>query len=563
MANSSNEITRTKSLADLLAQSVSDGDYGDVVDTVKIDTGTAVPATQIYKYGGQLVANLYDDAVKRTVQNYYLGTKLWSVRDSGARNTLGSDADLAVNDLLYQTADQTLWYCVSVDSGTSSTWAAIPMGGGGEDLATTLGLGNITGGSDILISSGDLISTPDGSGAAGDSLTITTGVGDTGFPAGSIAIAPAASSAGTAPTVTITGGATSLTSGAGGDVFVLGGDGTAGNASGGSVNIISGAFSGTGAAGDIVLTGGDSDTSTAGNITLTGGTGNLAGSVGGSISGQAGDGGSSTPGTVEWVSGSRTGTAGDGGRVLLQTGNGFLTGTGGALELTSGNGGATGNGGTITLLSGDGGSTSGSSGDIVLQPGAVTLGSRGSVLLYGKEIYLSPDVTINLAYATWPRYDGTAGDQLVTDGAGNLIWQAAPVNLPSFSRTTGYNGNGSTNTNIIRWDVEQGAFGGDITYVDSATLGGYWDIATTGIYTVCVTVQANGTGSNIRVNIGTLSNTLDASHVRGISSTNVNNAFHGTSWTGEVLAGDTVWCSGANFTAIGSTYNMCSVTRVV
>lgn len=47
------------------------------------------------------------------------------------------------------------------------------------------------------------------------------------------------------------------------------------------------------------------------------------------------------------------------------------------------------------------------------------------------------------------------------------------------------NGNGSTNTKIRRFSNTRKNAGSDITYADSATLGGSFTINTTGIYTAC------------------------------------------------------------------------------
>ncbi len=130
MANSPNLITRTLSLDDLLATAVSDGTYADVVETVKTDaSGQEAAATQIAEYGGQLISNLADDSIIRVVQMYYGSTKLWKAADATARNALGSDDDLATNDLCYLISTTGLSYCVSVDGAAASTWAAIAATG--------------------------------------------------------------------------------------------------------------------------------------------------------------------------------------------------------------------------------------------------------------------------------------------------------------------------------------------------------------------------------------------------------------------------------------------------
>lgn len=71
------------------------------------------------------------------------------------------------------------------DGGT--TWVPVGGGGGGEDLAATLVLGNITGGRDIEVSQTDKIRGEPavvGSGLPGFPLIVTGGAGDGAYPAG-------------------------------------------------------------------------------------------------------------------------------------------------------------------------------------------------------------------------------------------------------------------------------------------------------------------------------------------------------------------------------------------
>lgn len=130
MANSPNLITRSTSLASLLATVVSDGTYSDVLETVKVDaTDQEAAASDIAEHGGQLIANLWDDATKRVVELYDRGTKVWLVADATERDALGSDDALAENDLAFLADTTGLSYCVSVDGGSASTWDAIAATG--------------------------------------------------------------------------------------------------------------------------------------------------------------------------------------------------------------------------------------------------------------------------------------------------------------------------------------------------------------------------------------------------------------------------------------------------
>jgi hypothetical protein len=201
IANSPNLITRSLSLADLLATAVSDGTYSDVVETTKTDAaGQEAAATDISEYGGQLVANVYDDATIRVIQMYYGGTKLWKVADATARDALGSDDDLAVDDLAYVVATTLLYYCLSVDGAAASTWAAIAAtgsvsgpglstdhavarwdGAGGATLQNSVviisDLGAISGVTDITLSG-----TIDGRNVSADGTTLDAHVADIANP---------------------------------------------------------------------------------------------------------------------------------------------------------------------------------------------------------------------------------------------------------------------------------------------------------------------------------------------------------------------------------------------
>ena len=130
MANSPNKITKSTSLADLLATPISDGTFADVLQTTKTDAaGQEAAASQISENAGQLIANLWDDAAIRVVQLYDRSTKVWLVADATERDALGSDDDLAENDLAFQVDTLGLNYCVSVDGGAASTWAGIAATG--------------------------------------------------------------------------------------------------------------------------------------------------------------------------------------------------------------------------------------------------------------------------------------------------------------------------------------------------------------------------------------------------------------------------------------------------
>ena len=124
---SSGTLNFSISLADYLATAVSDGTNNDILVTAKIDDPTlgATPASQIDTNGGQLWSNRIDDMFLATYQGLYKAAKWWSVADATAKLALGSDDAVAVNDLLFQISDKTLWYCTAVTGGSTSTWSSI------------------------------------------------------------------------------------------------------------------------------------------------------------------------------------------------------------------------------------------------------------------------------------------------------------------------------------------------------------------------------------------------------------------------------------------------------
>jgi hypothetical protein len=76
---------------------------------------------------------------------------------------------------------------------------------------------------------------------------------------------------------------------------------------------------------------------------------------------------------------------------------------------------------------------------------------------------------------------GTSGQILVSGGAGAPSWTNRA--LDSASRVNTPNGHGSTNNKIRRF-TNVNLSTADITYADSATLGGSWTIVTAGLYAV-------------------------------------------------------------------------------
>lgn len=99
MANSPNVIDLSIPLADFLAQSVDDGTYSDIIETLKFDrAGQEAAATQQDEFTGQLWGNLQDDmfltlyALNQGRKDYELDT-VDAATDSDTLATLTTDGD--------------------------------------------------------------------------------------------------------------------------------------------------------------------------------------------------------------------------------------------------------------------------------------------------------------------------------------------------------------------------------------------------------------------------------------------------------------------------------------
>jgi len=123
--------------------------------------------------------------------------------------------------------------------------------------------------------------------------------------------------------------------------------------------------------------------------------------------------------------------------------------------------------------------------------------------------------------------NGTTGIDVIQDGAvsstaklANSIVTPAKTQVgatPSFVRVHTANGYGSTNTKIRRFTTTVVNQGSDITYADSATLGGSFTINTTGTYAISYSDQF-GALSSMTV---TLNDTTPTGAVAGISASQV------------------------------------------
>jgi hypothetical protein len=328
-------------------------------------------------------------------------------------------------------------------------------------LSGTLAIGNATGANNIQINNGQAIIGDPGSSGPGGNISITCQNGDTNEDGGSITLiaggattVPAAYGAnigiigalasGTVyPEVGIPSGGSILFEGGdnangslgstasfsgagntgGGPIVINAGDGTN---SGGLINIISGSTIGPeeGAsdpsAGDITITAGsitymDSRTSSGGSIFLNAGDNISTAGYGGSVGINSGDG--DFVGNINL----QTGTGESEGSILIQTGSSYYDGNisiitgasftgGGNIQIQTGN--CNDNGSNITILCGVTDSGTGSS--ITIAAGNATDFNGGEILITGGHANGTTGNGGNITI--------TAGESFATDGyGGNVI----------------------------------------------------------------------------------------------------------------------------------------------
>jgi len=369
-----------------------------------------------------------------------------------------------------EVADES-FICVDATS-TTAVWN--PMGQGALDWAAVLTAGNISGGTDAVVSAGDFLRGVDATAGSAFDLAIRGGTttdtaasvdgGDlllTGGSTGSTSFVGSANGGhvritgggtsgaglasgggvfitGATPTSgTGTGGSITIASGSGatgggnanaGDVFITTGDGANASASGGSFSVILGASApGSGAAGSITMTAGANPGTTlgspGGDVTFTAGT-----SLGrtGSVFIRSGDnldtavpGSTNTIGGITIETGSPTGgsTAFTGGPISI-TSQGDASGgvdfvVGASVSIAAGNTGAVSvpNGGNISLTAGNtNGFNQQFGGTITLTCGA-ELGN-GSSASEGGSVVMVPGTSVS-GHDGMARIDGTGTLQML------------------------------------------------------------------------------------------------------------------------------------------------------
>jgi len=294
------------------------------------------------------------------------------------------------------------------------------VSGAFSGLASTLAVGNFTGGTPLVVSNGDAINgetAATGSNANGGTTQIRGGFGDGTGRGGALFLS----------------GGFPGASGQGGPISIQGSD--ASDGTGGPVIIRPGNGGGaSGAAGFLTLIGGTSQGSTQGG----------SASVNGGNNADSGDGGEA--GLVAGGSGPNGGNGG-----LCTVGGGFVgntSGNGGSVQILGAAGPApagTGRGGDVTVTAGAGGATSGDGGVITLTGGSATSGAGGHILLSPGSGTTSPGtVGIGSFDPAVELYVGGTGGTRVPTGTTGQRPSTPPAGTVRLNTTTdqfeGYNG---------------------------------------------------------------------------------------------------------------------------
>ncbi len=352
-----------------------------------------------------------------------------------------------------------------------------------EDLATTLVAGNFTGGTDIEVSTGDVVRGTDaatgleltlrggnGSGGVGGPASLTGGTGTTAI--GEVVIAtPAASAAIIGGDITIstgdhsgtvasgsvsisTGSNTLFGAGPVGGLTISAGDASAAGSSGsgGDVSISAGFANGEGTGGALTLAAGDAtgpDTSgSGGDVDIRAGSAAGAGDgAGGALTLAAGsaifDQGIGVGGTVDIRAGSAAGN---------------FAGVGGDVTITSGSSASSSSGGSVAIVGGENTSTGASGGVAITSADTASAAGCGSIALTG-----------GTSSST-----GAPGPIFVTSGASSSTTTSGPISI-----TTGDNsviGAGSVGTLTLAGGDATGAGstgnGGSVVVTTGTSVGG-------------------------------------------------------------------------------------------
>jgi len=157
-------------------------------------------------------------------------------------------------------------------------------------------------------------------------------------------------------------------------------------------------------------------------------------------------------------------------------GAGNTTGAGAAIVMTSGQGGATGPGGAMTLTTGAGGATSGNSGNMVLDTGAVTSGTAGTITIGGTNataLTLARTGVTTLVNGTLTVTQLADFDAGMTIATGQAITGDGTLTLTNTGALT--IGNGNTTTVTLSQTGQTTAVAGALTVAQTSTFTGLAD----------------------------------------------------------------------------------------
>ena len=394
--------------------------------------------------------------------------------------------------------------------------------GGNVEIIGGTGLGTGTGG-DILITSGTT-----GTGGTGD-INLTIATPGAGGPVGNVLINGAggntgagvfnfttgnAGSTGNGGTFTMATGNGGSASGNGGTINLLPGDANFGN--GGVVNILAGdVLAGPGQGGHINITTGTTPFGLGGILTVTTGAGGGP-AAGGDIITTTGIGGAGggRGGNIVIDLGAGGGGAANGGSFALQTGAGATNGNSGNINLATGPAGATaGNSGSITLASGSSSNGNGGAVSMFAGPGAVN-GGDVNILTGSAGTGIGGDITINT---------GIGG---TNNRGGNIV-----IDLGAGGSTTGQGGSFALQTGA-------GATNGNSGNINLATGPAGATAGNSGSITLASGSSSNGNGGNINlfggpgiVNGGSINITANATGNGAINLNSITNMSIGLATT--------------------------------
>lgn len=245
----------------------------------------------------------------------------------GTSDPNGSITGLA-GSLFFRDTGATGELYLNTSSVSGTTWSLVVTGTpAAETWATTLAAGNISGGTDPVLSGGDTFRGVDGASVTG--MTIRGG--------------NATGAATNGGSVSIDGG--SATDGNGGSVAITAANGTGTNRNGGNTSMVAGNGTGTGTAGSVAITAGNTATATGGTVDITSGTATTTGASGG-INISTGTPVDGAGGSITLDAANAVGATLAGGDVVMDAGDSTGTEEGGLVILRSGDS-ATGDAGYV------------------------------------------------------------------------------------------------------------------------------------------------------------------------------------------------------------------------